>query len=188
MMGSYINICKESPMSFLVPLLSFHPLPWITRQYTSSPLPVVRYAQPSPSWDSLKGAAPRHHLNLRTQFSMSTARLKRTPDLLQEPMKETGKRYPRTDLLGSILVPSFDLPLQIHLKNIQQPNVNLHKGRTCHLILYNNHYLYNIAGLIRGNPLPSAIPVLTPASDANRNGKQDLFAPFTICPSPWLHR
>jgi hypothetical protein len=49
MMGSYINICKGSPMSFLVPLLSIHSLPWITRQYTLSPLPVVRYAQPSPS-------------------------------------------------------------------------------------------------------------------------------------------
>ena len=73
-------------------------------------------------------------------------------------MKETGKRYPRTDLLGSILVPSFDLPLQIHLKNIRQPNVNLHRGRTCPLILDNNHCLYNTAASYEGSHYHQQFP------------------------------
>lgn len=58
--------------------------------------------------------------------------------------------------------------------------MNLHKWRTCHFIPSNNHYLYNIAGLIKGNPLPSAIHVPTSASEANRNGKQDQPPPFTF--------
>lgn len=45
----------------------------------------------------------------------------------------------------------------------------------------NHHYLYNIAALIKGNPLPSAIHVPASASDANRIRKQDLSPPFTFC-------
>lgn len=47
--------------------------------------------------------------------------------------------------------------------------------------LQTNHYLYNIAALIKGNPLPSASHVPASASDANRIRKQDLSPPFTFC-------
>lgn len=57
----------------------------------------------------------------------------------------------------------------------------MHKWGSCRFSPSNDHYLYNIAGLIKENPLPSATHVPASASDANRIGKQDLSPPFTFC-------
>lgn len=82
---------------------------------------------------------------------------------------------------GSILVPSFHLPTYVDLRDTQKQSVHRHRWGICHFPPPNNHYLYNIAALIKGNPLPSAIHVPASASDANRIRKQDLSPPFTFC-------
>lgn len=103
---------------------------------------------------------PCHHPSLRTVSHVHSKTYK-TPDLTKGQTEGKGEKRsfafedgpPGWFYSGTQFWPSNWDTL-----NVRQLNMNLHKQRTCHFILSNNHYWYNIAGLTEGNPLPSAIP------------------------------
>lgn len=113
-MGNYVNICKETLMRFPVSLLSIPSL----NNRTIYLKPSLQSGTPSHLHRVVLLRAPWAP-RLRIQFPMSTARLIKLQILQKDRRKERGDNVrflPRMDLLvGSILVPNSDLPLEIHL-------------------------------------------------------------------------